>query len=108
MYRKLNNKEWEEYINKYDDCSEKISVRKFCIENNISKSQYYYHKNKLEKLKSTTVFHSFELNEERNDCNENLNILFEVKIKIGDVNIAIPSSETLLIVSIIKELTKQC
>ncbi len=42
MSRKLNNTAWEEYINKFDSYKGRITVKDFCIENNITKSECGY------------------------------------------------------------------
>lgn len=61
MSRKLDNATWEEYVNKFDACKGEITVKDFCIENKITKSQFYYHKRRLEKENTTTVFHDIGL-----------------------------------------------
>lgn len=104
MYRKLDNAVWEEYINKFTSLKGTVTVKDFCIENKLSKSQFYYHKKRLEKIESTTVFHSISLNDEQDNIEQNISISKEVKINIGKASIAIPVSETSLIASIIKEL----
>lgn len=44
MSRKLDNASWEEYIIKFDSYKGTITLKDFCIENKLSKSQFYYHK----------------------------------------------------------------
>ena len=61
MFRKLDNATWEEYINKFSDCKGTVTVKDFCRENKLTKSQFYYHKRRLEKENSTTVFHAVSL-----------------------------------------------
>lgn len=34
------------------------TVKDFCMKNELSKSQFYYHKKRLEKENPTTVFHA--------------------------------------------------
>ncbi|WP_437177737.1 IS66 family insertion sequence element accessory protein TnpA, partial [Clostridium bornimense] len=48
MYKKLSNDEWREYINRYYASDENLTVKDYCEENNINKSQFYYHKRKIE------------------------------------------------------------
>ncbi|WP_133017101.1 IS66 family insertion sequence element accessory protein TnpA [Clostridium cuniculi] len=108
MYRKLDNAIWEEYINKFISYNGTITVKDFCIENKISKSQFYYHKKRLERIDSTTIFHAIPLNTKQDDINQNISISKEVKINIGNASITIPVSETTLITSIIKELASKC
>ncbi|WP_138205010.1 hypothetical protein [Haloimpatiens lingqiaonensis] len=50
MYRKLDNDAWEEYLNKFNSIKDTITVKDFCAENNLNKSQFYYHKRILELL----------------------------------------------------------
>ncbi|WP_164704121.1 IS66 family insertion sequence element accessory protein TnpA [Clostridium isatidis] len=52
MSRKLDNATWEEYINKFDACKGTITVKDFCIENKLTKSQFYYHKKKIREIRS--------------------------------------------------------
>lgn len=103
MYRKLDNSTWEKYINKFTSCNGAITVKDFCIENKISKSQFYYHKKRLEKMDSVPVFHAISLNDKQDISSSK-----EVKINIGKASIAIPVSETSLIALIIKELATEC
>ena len=107
MSRKLDNSTWEEYINKFDACKSAVTVKDFCIENKLTKSQFYYHKRRLDKEKPTTVFHAVSLNKQY-DAEENIAASKEVKITVGNANIAIPVSEATLITSIIKELVTRC
>ena len=50
MYRKLDNDAWEEYLNKFNSVKDTITVKDFCTENNLNKSQFYYHKKRVEKV----------------------------------------------------------
>ncbi|SHH92470.1 hypothetical protein [Clostridium grantii] len=47
MARKLDNTAWEEYINKFDSLQGSKTVIDFCVENELIKSQFYYHKKRL-------------------------------------------------------------
>jgi hypothetical protein len=103
MSRKLDNASWEEYINKFDSFKGTVTAKDFCIENKLSKSQFYYHKKRLDKEKPTTVFHAVSLTKQDNVA-ENIANSKEVKIAVGNASITIPVSEATLITSIIKEL----
>ena len=46
MSRKLSNEKWNEFISLFS--SYEGTVSSFCKENNISKSQFYYHKRRAE------------------------------------------------------------
>jgi hypothetical protein len=105
--RKLDNAAWEGYINKFNSYSGTITVKDFCVENKITKSQFYYHKKRLEKT-DAPVFQYISLNTKQTDIEQNVTTLKEVKINIGNASIAIPVSETTLIASIIKELATKC
>lgn len=105
MSRKLNNNEWQEFITKYYENDNSLTISDFCKEHGISKQQFYYHKKRISESKTsnTTVFHGFEVkSKEEPSKKETLNS--EVKIIIRNATIAIPASETGLISSIIKEL----
>jgi len=106
MSRKLDNSKWEEYINKFNSYKGKITLKDFCIENQLSKTQFYYHKKRLEKANSkTTVFHEVSLKAEIDNITQ---VSKEIKISIGNAIISIPASETALVYSIIKELVAKC
>jgi len=107
MSRKLDNATWEEYINKFDSYKGTVTVKDFCIENKLTKSQFYYHKRRLEKGNHTPVFHAVSLTKQDN-IEGNIAALKEVKITVGNASISIPVSEATLIASIIKELATRC
>ncbi|QGU95436.1 hypothetical protein GOM49_10360 [Clostridium bovifaecis] len=107
MSTKLDNATWEGYINKFEACKGELTVKDFCIENKISKGQFYYHKRRLEKGSSSTVFHSISLTKQDN-IEENIAASKEVKITVGNANITIPVSEATLITSIVRELANRC
>lgn len=110
MYKKLDNKAWEEYLNKFNATEENITVKDFCAEYNISKTQFYYHKKRVEKALESKgpVFQAISLNGKDDNIKEDKFTLKEVKINVGNATIIIPSSEAALITSIIKELTLKC
>lgn len=107
MSRKLDNATWEEYVNKFDACKGEITVKDFCIENKITKSQFYYHKRRLEKENTTTVFHDISLSRKDNVEKSSADSK-EINITVGSANITIPVSEATLITAIIKELATKC
>ena len=107
MYKKLSNDEWREYINRYYSSDENLTVKDYCEENNINKSQFYYHKRKIEE-KATPVFHPIKINAEAATVKADIETSSEVKISIGNISVAIPASETTLINSLIKELLLRC
>ena len=109
MPKRLDNATWEEYSNKFNLYKGTITLKDFCIENKLSKSQFYYHKKRLDATNSTTpVFHAVSLNTKQDNIEKNILTSKEVKITIGAANITIPVSETTLIYSIIKELATKC
>lgn len=109
MGKKLSHAIWEEYIKKFEAYNGSITVKDFCIENNICKTQFYYHKRRLQKSQSENtqpVFHAIPLkqsNVEKNSTSSN-----EVKITVGNIIVNIPSSKAMLISTIIKELVRTC
>lgn len=111
MYKKLDNEAWEEYLNKFNSIEGTITVKDFCMENNINKSQFYYHKKRLEKIRvenKEPVFHAVSLDNKVEPIQEMKAAPREIIINIGNVNITLPASETTLIASIIKELATKC
>jgi len=110
MYRKLDNDSWEEYLNKFNSVKDTITVKDFCAENNLNKSQFYYHKKRVEKIAKSKepIFQAISLNSKIDNIKEDNSTLKEVKINVGNANIFIPVSEATLITSIIKELILKC
>jgi hypothetical protein len=109
MGKRLGNDIWEEYIKKFESYNGSITVKDFCIENNICKTQFYYHKKRLQKLEAKNtqpVFHAISL--KQSNVEENITYSKEVKITVGNVIVTIPSSEAMLISRIIKELVGIC
>ena len=103
MYKKLSNDEWREYINRYYASDENLTVKDYCEENNINKSQFYYYKRKIEE-KATPVFHPININAEANVVRKDIGVPSEVKILIGNISTEVSESETDLVNSLIKEL----
>ncbi|WMJ79175.1 hypothetical protein RBU49_09755 [Clostridium sp. MB40-C1] len=110
MYRKLDNDTWEEYLNKFNSIKDTITVKDFCAENNLNKSQFYYHKKRVQKVieSKETIFQAISLNSKVDNIKENKSTLKEVTINVGNANILIPVSEATLITSIIKKLILKC
>ncbi|MCI6189560.1 MAG: hypothetical protein MSA89_14970 [Clostridium sp.] len=107
MYKKLNNKEWEEAVNLYYKENNDITIKEYCTINNLNKSQFYYHKKRISNNKNKgLIFQAIQLNDRKKIINENVssNSLLEIKISIRATKIFIPVSETTLINSIIKDL----
>ena len=107
MYKKLNNKEWEEAVDLYYKENKNISIKEYCTINNLNKSQFYYHKKRISNNEHKgLVFQAIQLNDSKEIINENVssNSLLEIKISIGVAKISIPINETALINSIIKDL----
>ena len=113
MSRKLSNADWAEHIKKFSECKEEITLKNYCIQNNLSKSQFYYHKKRLneDNRTSETIFYPISLDSNNNDNNIGSIMTSsekEISINIGNAFIKIPVSETTLISSIIKELANRC
>ena len=47
MYKKLNNKEWEEAVDLYYKENKNISIKEYCTKNNLNKGQFFYHKRRI-------------------------------------------------------------
>jgi hypothetical protein len=108
MVNKFNDVTWRGFLEKFSSYGG--SVTSFCKENNISKSQFYYYKNKFEKS-SKSAFHAIVINNEESTPKIANNIIKgynDIRIEIGKANIYIPANETALLSTIIKELTKSC
>lgn len=99
---------WQDYVTKFDSYGGTITIKDFCKENNISRSQFYYHKRKMDQGYSTKVFHAVSLKVSEETISEYTIEEKNVNIIIGNANISIPTSETSLISSIIKELATKC
>ena len=108
MYKKLSNAAWEEAINKYYSDNHDLTIKDYCSENNLNKSQFYYHKKRLSnKNKKAPVFQAIKLDDNTKVIKkktQNFETSVDVRIVIGAASISIPVSETALINSIIKAL----
>jgi hypothetical protein len=108
MAKILNDETWRRLLEEFS--SYEGTVSGFCKENNISKSQFYYYKNKFEQLSKST-FHAIVINNEETNPKTANNIVKkykDIRIEIGKANIYIPANETSLLATILKELTKSC
>lgn len=110
MYKKLDNDTWEEYLKKFNEVKNTITAKDFCAENNLNKSQFYYHKKRIDKATCSKepIFQDISLNCNIHNVDETKVASKEVKITVGSANIFIPISEATLIASIIKELILKC
>lgn len=108
MEAKNNEEIWHEYIENFS--SYEGTVTDYCKENSISKNQYYYYLKKFKKMK-TAIFHAIELNDEPSTLIQSKNAKEEIKsikIELGKAKIYIPSENSTLITSVIKELLRSC
>ena len=107
MYKKLNNKEWEEAVDLYYKENKNISIKEYCTKNNLNKGQFFYHKRRIKDIEhKEPIFQAVQLNDKKEIINEIVSskLSSEIKITIGVAKIFIPTSETALINSIIKDL----
>jgi hypothetical protein len=109
MGRASNHDLWRKTINEFYSYDGSMTLSDFCKEKNITKSQFHYFKRKLKINKETVIFHSISLSK-NTDIKKinNISAANEVTITTKNATIAIPSSEILLISSIIRELIKKC
>lgn len=108
MKNKFNDVTWKGFLEKFS--SYEGTVTSFCKENNISKSQFYYYKNKFEQS-NKPEFHAIVINNEElkhKSINNNVKGYKDVRIEIGKANIFIPANEIELLSNILKELSKSC
>lgn len=106
MAKIFNDETWREFIEKFS--SYEGTVTKYCKENNMSKSQFYYYKKKFEQSNNPT-FHAIVLNSERptpEAAKDNVKERKDVRIAIGKANIYIPTTEISLLSTILKELAR--
>ena len=108
MANEFNDVTWMGFLEKFS--SYEGTVTNFCKENNISKSQLYYYKNKFEKSSKPT-FHAIVINNEKSNpktVNDSVKVYSDIRIEIGKANISIPANEIELLSNILKELSKLC
>ncbi|MBZ9633208.1 IS66 family insertion sequence element accessory protein TnpA [Clostridium sp. FP1] len=108
MAKKNNDITWRGFLEKFS--SYEGTVTSFCKENNISKSQFYYYKNKFKQSNKPT-FHAIAINNEKSNpkaVNKSVKGCSDIRIEIGKINIFIPANELELLSNILKELSKSC
>ena len=105
MYKKLTNEAWEKYINEYYIHHRDMKVKDYCIQNNLNKNQFYYHRKRLNII-DEPILQAIKLENEQDNVEKNATL--EVNITVGNANISILVSETTLITSIIRELAIKC
>lgn len=108
MEMNFNEDTWKEFLEKF--YSYEGSVTDYCKENDISKSQFYYYKKKFNK-KANPTFHAIEVKHEPDTALKVKNAIHEsstIKIELGRANIYIPSENTTLFSTVIKEILKSC
>lgn len=106
MAKIFNDETWREFIEKFS--SYEGTVTKYCKENNMSKSQFYYYKKKFEQSNNPT-FHAIVLNSEEpapKAAKDNVKERKDIRIEIGKTNIYIPTTEISLLTTILKELAR--
>jgi hypothetical protein len=106
MANRVDNSIWKEYIDNFS--SYEGTVTGFCKENNISKSQFYYHKKRFE-VANKPIFHAIALNKEESNDTVNISLVSkDIRIEIGKASIYIPANEIALFSDVIRELAKIC
>jgi hypothetical protein len=100
--------DWNKTVNEYLKFNG--SAREFCNTRNITKGQLFYYKKKF--LEVGTTFCPINIDTSEMESIENINLSNNsetvINIEIGNAKISVPTSETALITSIIKELTSIC
>ena len=93
MYKKLNNKEWEEAVDLYYKENKNISIKEYCTKNNLNKGQFFYHKRRIKDIEhKEPIFQAIQLNNHGEIIKENISskLSSEIKITIGVAKIFIP------------------
>ena len=73
MYKKLNNKEWEEVINVYYKENKDMSIKDYCTKNNLNKGQFFYHKRRIKDNEhKALVFQAIQLDNHEEIIKENI------------------------------------
>lgn len=106
MAKRMDKGVWREFIDKFS--SYEGTVTQYCLENNLSKSQFYYHKRRFEKPAEAT-FHaiSFKKVQEVEIDNKAIDVK-DIRIELGKASIFIPVNEIAVLSEIIKEIAKSC
>lgn len=106
MANRIDKEDWKEFINKF--ASYEGTVTQYCIDNNLSKSQFYYHKRRFDQPNELT-FHAISFEDSKDVRVDNKSTdLRDIKIELGKANIFIPTNEITVLSDIIKELAKLC
>lgn len=108
MIRKADYSSWEKNIKEFYSYNGAMTLAVFCKDKNMTKSQFHYYKKKTNINKKGIILLTVTLNQDNNIKIQDISLKHEIKITIGDAKISIPTSKTLLISSIIKELMKKC
>lgn len=98
----LINAKWTSLLN--DFSSYQGTITAFCKENNISKSQLYYYRKKLERA-GEGIFQAITL-KEKTECKLISRVSNNILIEISNVKIHVPANEITALSTIIKELSK--
>lgn len=106
MAKRIDKEHWREFIDKFS--SYEGTVTQYCLENNLSKSQFYYHKRRFEEPLETT-FHAISFKEVDNvEINTEVVASKDIRIELGKANIFIPINEIAVLSEIIKEIARLC
>lgn len=105
MSKRIDKEIWREFIENFS--SYEGTVTQYCIENNLSKSQFYYHKRRFETPEEIS-FHAISVKEESVKTINKDNNMNNIRIEIGKANIFIPANEITILSEIIKEIAKSC
>ena len=106
MAKRIDKDIWKEFIDKFS--SYEGTVTQYCLENNLSKSQFYYHKRRFEEPTEHT-FHAISLDQiqEVNVANK-VTDSKDIRIQLGKANIFIPINQIAVLSEIIKEIARSC
>jgi hypothetical protein len=106
MANMIDKEAWREFIDKFS--SYEGTVTKYCLENNLSKSQFYYHKRRFDQP-AEAIFQAISFEKEKYlTINNESAASNDIRIELGKANIFIPANEIALLSNIIKELAKSC
>lgn len=105
MANRMDKETWRKFIENFS--SYEGTVTQYCIENNLSKSQFYYHKRRFEQPNEVSFYAISAIDEtlEISNKEDNKN---DIRIEIGRANIFIPVNEIAILSEIIKEIAKSC
>lgn len=109
MAKRIGKEAWREYIDKFS--SYEGLLTQYCVENNISKSQFYYNRRLFDTAtEGETKFHTVSFNDEVSNSPSTPapSLPGDIRIEIGKVNIFIPANEIATLSTLVKELAKSC